>query len=61
MLFIRTPDLLTLPLVIVNFIGEFETLWGQLMGVGILAILPIIVFSKVVYRQMTSAYSLSLK
>jgi multiple sugar transport system permease protein len=61
MLFIRTPDLLTLPLVIVNFIGEFETLWGQLMGVGILAILPIIVFSKMVYRQMTSAYSLSLK
>lgn len=61
MLFIRTPDLLTLPLVIVNFIGEFETLWGQLMGVGLLAILPIIVFSRVVYRQMTSAYSLSLK
>ena len=61
MLFIRSPDLLTLPLVIANYIGEFETLWGQLMGIGMLATLPIIVFARVVYRQMTSAYSLGLK
>jgi len=61
MLFIRTPDLLTLPLVIVNFIGEYETLWGQLMGIGLLATLPIVLFARVVYRQMTSAYSLGLK
>jgi len=61
MLFIRTPDLLTLPLVIVNFIGEYETLWGQLMGIGLLATLPIVIFARVVYRQMTSAYSLGLK
>jgi len=58
MLFIRSPDLLTLPLVIANYIGEFETLWGQLMGIGMLATLPVIVFARVVYRQMTSAYSL---
>lgn len=61
MLFIRSPELLTLPLVIANYIGEYETLWGQLMGIGMLATLPIIIFARVVYRQMTSAYSLGLK
>jgi multiple sugar transport system permease protein len=61
LLFIRSPEKLTLPLVISQFIGEYETLWGQLMGIGILATIPIVAFSRVVYRQMTSAYSLSLK
>jgi|DewCreStandDraft_4_1066084.scaffolds.fasta_scaffold00695_17 multiple sugar transport system permease protein len=61
MLFIRSPDLLTLPLAIVNYIGEFETLWGQLMGIGMLATIPIIIFARIVYRQMTSAYSIELK
>ncbi|HET7839156.1 MAG TPA: carbohydrate ABC transporter permease [Rectinemataceae bacterium] len=60
-LFIRSPELLTLPLVIVNFIGEFETLWGQLMAVGLLAALPVLVFSRLVYRHMSSAYALGLK
>ncbi len=61
MLFIRSPDLLTLPLAIANYIGEFETMWGQLMGIGMLATIPIVIFSRIVYRQMTSAYSLGLK
>ena len=61
MLFIRSPGLLTLPLAIANYIGEFETLWGQLMGIGMLATIPIVIFSRIVYRQMTSAYSLGLK
>jgi multiple sugar transport system permease protein len=61
LLFVRSPELLTLPLVIVNFIGEYETLWGQLMGVGLLATLPVLIFSRVVYRRMTQAYALGLK
>ncbi len=61
LLFIRTPQMLTLPLVIASYITEFETLWGQLMGIGMLATIPIIIFARVVYKQMTSAYSLSLK
>jgi multiple sugar transport system permease protein len=61
LLFVRSPEKMTLPLVVSGFIGEFETLWGQLMAIGILATLPIIVFSRVVFRQMTSAYSLDLK
>jgi multiple sugar transport system permease protein len=61
MLFIRSPGLLTLPLAIANYIGDFETMWGQLMGIGMLATIPIVVFSRIVYRQMTSAYSLGLK
>ncbi len=61
MLFIRSPELQTLPLAIVSYIGEFETLWGQLMAISVLAIIPIIVFVRFVYREMTSAYSLGLK
>jgi multiple sugar transport system permease protein len=61
LLFIRTPEMLTLPLVIASYIGEYETLWGQLMGIGMLATIPIIIFARVVYKQMTSAYSLGLK
>ncbi|HOX33538.1 MAG TPA: carbohydrate ABC transporter permease [Spirochaetales bacterium] len=61
LLFVRSPDKMTLPLVVSGFIGEFETLWGQLMAIGILATAPIMAFSRVVFRQMTSAYSLDLK
>jgi multiple sugar transport system permease protein len=61
LLFVRSPDKMTLPLVVSNFIGEFETLWGQLMAIGILATIPIVAFSRVVFRQMTTAYSLDLK
>ncbi len=61
LLFVRSPELLTLPLVIANFIGEYETLWGQLMGIGILASVPVLLFSRVVYKRMTQAYALGLK
>jgi multiple sugar transport system permease protein len=61
LLFVRSPEKMTLPLVVSGFIGDFETLWGQLMAVGIMATMPIIVFSRVVFRQMTTAYSLDLK
>lgn len=61
MLFIRSPELQTLPLAISNYIGEFETLWGQLMAISVLATIPIIIFVRIVYKEMTSAYSLGLK
>lgn len=61
LLFIRTPSLLTLPLKIVNFIGEYETLWGELMAVGILATLPILLFSGYVYKRLTSGFSMGLR
>ena len=61
MLFIRNPQFQTLPLAIASYIGEFETLWGQLMAISVIAIIPIIVFVRFVYNQMTSAYSLGLK
>jgi multiple sugar transport system permease protein len=61
LLFVRSPELLTIPLVIANFIGEYETLWGQLMAIGLLASVPVLLFSRVVYRRMTQAYALGLK
>jgi multiple sugar transport system permease protein len=61
LLFLRDPDLLTLPLKIVNYITEYETLWGQLMAIGLLATIPLLLFSGFVYRRMTSGFTMSLK
>ena len=61
LLFIRTPALRTLPLVIVNFIGEYETLWGELMGIGLLTTIPILIFSSFVYKYYTKGFSMGLK
>ncbi len=61
LLFLRDPDLLTLPLKIVNYITEYQTLWGQLMAIGLLATIPLLLFSGFVYRRMTSGFTMSLK
>jgi multiple sugar transport system permease protein len=61
LLFLRDPDLLTLPLKIVNYITEYETLWGELMAIGLLATVPLLLFSGFVYRRMTSGFTMSLK
>ncbi|SIQ25243.1 carbohydrate ABC transporter membrane protein 2, CUT1 family [Alkalispirochaeta americana] len=61
LLFVRTPRLLTLPVVISRYIGEYSTQWGELMAIGLMASLPILVFSNLVYRQLTQGFSMSLK
>ena len=61
LLFIRTPSLLTLPLKIVDFIGEYETLWGELMAIGLLATIPILIFSGYVYKRLTAGFAMGLR
>ncbi|HDQ13725.1 MAG TPA: carbohydrate ABC transporter permease [Sediminispirochaeta sp.] len=61
LLFVRTPRLLTLPVVVSRYIGEYTTQWGELMAIGLLATLPILIFSNFVYRQLTEGFSMSLK
>lgn len=61
LLLIRTPSRLTLPLKIVSFIGEYETLWGELMAIGLLATLPILLFSGYVYKKLTHGFSMGLR
>ncbi len=61
LLFIRTPSLQTLPLKIVSFITEYETLWGELMAIGLLATLPVLFFSGYYYKRLTKGFSLGLK
>jgi len=61
LLFIRTPAKLTLPLKIVSFIGEYETLWGELMAIGILATVPILIFSGYVYKKLTHGFAVGLR
>ena len=61
LLFIRTPSLQTLPLKIAGFITEYETLWGELMAIGLLATLPVLLFSAYYYRHLSEGFALQLK
>jgi multiple sugar transport system permease protein len=61
LLFIRTPALRTLPLVIVDYIGEYETLWGHLMSIGLITSVPILIFSNFVYKHYTKGFSVGDK
>lgn len=61
LLFLRNPRLETFPLVIVNYITEYGTQWGKLMAAGLLATVPLLLFSGYVYRKMTMGYTMSLK
>jgi multiple sugar transport system permease protein len=61
LLFVRSPKLLTLPVVISRYIGEYTTQWGELMAIGLFASLPILLFSNVVYKKQTEGFSMSLK
>jgi multiple sugar transport system permease protein len=61
LLFIRSPSLQTLPLKIVSFITEYETLWGDLMSIGLLATVPVLFFSGYYYKRLTEGFSLGLK
>ena len=61
LLFVRSPRLLTLPVVIARYIGEYTTQWGELMAVGLFASVPILIFSNVVYKKQTEGFSMDLK
>ena len=61
LLFVRSPRLLTLPVVISRYIGEYTTQWGELMAIGLFASLPILLFSNIVYKKQTEGFSMSLK
>ncbi len=61
LLFIRTPALRTLPLVIVDYIGEYETLWGHLMSIGLITSVPVLIFSNFVYKHYTKGFSMGEK
>lgn len=61
LLFIRTPSLRTLPLVIADFIGEYVTLWGNLMAIGMITAMPILIFSHFVYTYYTKGFALGDK
>lgn len=61
LLFIQTPRLQTLPLHISNYITENETLWGQLMGIGLLSALPILLVSGYIQRYLLRGFGMGLR
>ena len=61
LLFLRRPRLLTLPLRIVNYITEYETEWGPLMAIGVLASIPLLLLTGFVYRRLSEGFTATLK
>ena len=61
LLFIRSPRLQTLPLKIVSYITEYETLWGELMAIGLLATVPVLLFTGYCCRRLTEGAAMGLK
>ncbi len=61
LLFIQTPSKFTLPTFIATMITEDETLWGQLMAIGLVASLPILVLVGVMQKGLTRSFAAGLK
>lgn len=61
LLFLRRPDLMTMPVRIARYITEYETLWGPLMAIGLIATVPLLLLTGYVYRRLTEGFSVSLR
>ena len=61
LLFLRRPEVFTLPIHIAHFITEYEVLWGPLMAIGIMSSLPILILSGYVQRHLLRGFAISFK
>jgi multiple sugar transport system permease protein len=61
LLFLHSPGLFTLPIHIANYITEHETLWGRLMGIGLLSSLPVLILSSFIQRYLIRGFAMGLK
>jgi len=61
LLFLRSPSVFTLPIHIATYITEYEVLWGELMGIGLLSSLPILIFSGYVQKHLLRSFAMGLK
>lgn len=61
LLFLHSPALFTLPIHIANYITEHETLWGRLMGIGLLSSLPVLILSGFIQRYLIRGFAMGLK
>ncbi|MGL6021021.1 MAG: ABC transporter permease subunit, partial [Gibbsiella quercinecans] len=61
LLFLHSPDKLTLPLFISNFVTEDGTVWGQLMATGIVSSLPMLALASYMQRYLLRGFSMGLK
>lgn len=61
LLFVHSPALFTLPIHIANYITEHETLWGRLMGIGMLSSLPVLILSGFIQRYLIRGFAMGLK
>lgn len=61
LLFLHSPARFTLPIHIANYITEDETLWGRLMGIGLLSSLPVLLVSGYIQRYLIRGFAMGLK
>lgn len=58
LLYLRSPDVFTLPIHVANYITEYETLWGELSAAGILSSLPVLAFSGYVQKYLIRGFTM---
>ncbi len=61
LLFLRRPEVFTLPIHISHFITEYEVLWGPLMAIGITSSVPILILSGYVQKHLLRGFAISFK
>ena len=61
LLFIQTPSNFTLPTFIATLITEDETFWGRLMGIGLVASLPILLMLALFQKHLVRGLAGGLK
>ena len=61
LLYLQKPSSFTLPLYIANFITEDETLWGELMGIGLLSSIPVLIFAGFIQKHLIRGFAMGLK
>ncbi len=61
LLFIQTPSNFTLPTYIATLITEDETFWGRLMGIGLIASLPILLLLALFQKHLVRGLAGGLK
>ncbi len=57
-LILTSIDVRTLPVAIATFVTDREILWGQMCAAGVLAIIPIIVFTMIIQNQLIHGLTL---
>jgi len=58
LIFMKTPDMFTLPVALASFISQKEPQYGMLMAGGLLSVIPVLIFFLLMQRELISGLTL---